>query len=134
VDLSTGPLASFDKPEGCLERQVNRFAALWEVAVLRTSPEVAELAGRPETKPPHDPGRIRPRRPPTRAGWPGVMAIQVEFSPRVEWTRVDKPAVEAPGRCPQLVGAVESEALCRRRRQGVLHVVGRRGHVALDLL
>jgi hypothetical protein len=93
VDVSTGPSMWLDKPEGYLERQVNRSAALWEVATLRTSPEVAERAGRPQATPPHDPGRIRPpRRPPTRSGWLGVMAIRVQFLPRVEWTRVDNSA------------------------------------------
>jgi hypothetical protein len=93
VDVSTDPLMSFDKPEDYLERQVNRSAPLWEVATLRTSSEVAGCAGRPEATPPHDPGRIRPpRRPPTRSGWLGVMAIRVQFLPRVEWTRVDNSA------------------------------------------
>jgi hypothetical protein len=101
VDVSTGPLASFDKPEGYLERQVNRFAALWEVAVLRTSPEVAELAGRHETKPPHDPGRIVVRGDPRlgRAGpgsWPSRWSSRHVSSGRGWTSPLWKPRVGAP--------------------------------------
>jgi aminoglycoside phosphotransferase (APT) family kinase protein len=44
VDVGTGPLASFGKPQGYLERQVNRFADLWQVNTTRSLPGVDKLA------------------------------------------------------------------------------------------
>ncbi|SEO56694.1 phosphotransferase family protein [Trujillonella endophytica] len=45
VDVSTGPLAAFGRPEGYLERQVSRFAGLWDTNTTRVLPEVDRLAG-----------------------------------------------------------------------------------------
>ena len=45
VPVDGGEIATLGHPGGYLERQVNRFAALWEVNSRRTLPEVAELAG-----------------------------------------------------------------------------------------
>jgi aminoglycoside phosphotransferase (APT) family kinase protein len=45
VDVTTGPLHTFGRPGGYLDRQVNRFAALWDVNTTRTLPEVGKLAG-----------------------------------------------------------------------------------------
>jgi len=44
VDVTREPLASFGKAAGYLERQVRRFAGLWEVSSVRHLPEVARLA------------------------------------------------------------------------------------------
>jgi aminoglycoside phosphotransferase (APT) family kinase protein len=44
VDITRGPLASFGKAQGYLERQIRRFAGLWEVNSSRHLPEVARLA------------------------------------------------------------------------------------------
>ncbi|MCQ1985856.1 phosphotransferase family protein [Arthrobacter sp. zg-Y844] len=43
VDVSSGDLASFGKPEGYLQRQVARFSGLWEVNTMRNLPEVARI-------------------------------------------------------------------------------------------
>lgn len=44
VKVTTGELAAFGRPDKYLRRQVDRFAALWEVNTTRTLPQVAELA------------------------------------------------------------------------------------------
>ena len=44
VDVSTGDLAAFGKPNGYLKRQVERFSSLWDVNTLRDLPEVAMLS------------------------------------------------------------------------------------------
>jgi aminoglycoside phosphotransferase (APT) family kinase protein len=44
LDVSAGRLASFGKPQGYLERQVSRFAGLWEVNTTRSLPEVDKLS------------------------------------------------------------------------------------------
>jgi aminoglycoside phosphotransferase (APT) family kinase protein len=44
VDVSIGELKSFGRPEGFLERQLGRFAALWDTTASRTVPEVQILA------------------------------------------------------------------------------------------
>lgn len=44
IDVQRGELATFGRPEGYLQRQVERFAGLWEVNTARTLPQVAELA------------------------------------------------------------------------------------------
>jgi len=44
VDVTTGPIHTFGRPDGFLERQVSRFAALWDVNTTRTLPEVGKLA------------------------------------------------------------------------------------------
>jgi aminoglycoside phosphotransferase (APT) family kinase protein len=44
VDVTTGELAAFGRPEGYLQRQVERFTSLWEVNTTRDLPQVAELA------------------------------------------------------------------------------------------
>ena len=56
VDRVAAGLEGFGKPTGYLERQVRRFAGLWEVNATRDLPQVAELAGwlegnRPESGP-----------------------------------------------------------------------------------
>ena len=43
VEVSTGELASFGRPEGYLRRQVERFSALWDVNASRDLPEVARI-------------------------------------------------------------------------------------------
>lgn len=43
VDVSSGELATFGRPEGYLQRQVERFSALWEVNTTRNLPEVASI-------------------------------------------------------------------------------------------
>ncbi|MCC3272387.1 phosphotransferase family protein [Arthrobacter zhangbolii] len=45
VDVSSGDLAGFGKPEGYLSRQVSRFSSLWEVNTMRTLPDVARIGG-----------------------------------------------------------------------------------------
>ena len=44
VDIASAGLADFGRPDGYLERQVRRFAALWEHNATRELPLVAELA------------------------------------------------------------------------------------------
>jgi aminoglycoside phosphotransferase (APT) family kinase protein len=44
VDVTTGELAAFGRPDGYLRRQVERFASLWEVNTTRDLPQIAELA------------------------------------------------------------------------------------------
>ena len=44
VDIESAGLADFGRPDGYLERQVRRFAALWEHNATRELPLVAELA------------------------------------------------------------------------------------------
>lgn len=44
VDISKPGLAELGKPKGYLERQVHRFASLWEFNSKRDLPEVAEIA------------------------------------------------------------------------------------------
>jgi aminoglycoside phosphotransferase (APT) family kinase protein len=44
VDIESAGLAGFGRPDGYLERQVRRFAALWEVNATRDLPLVGELA------------------------------------------------------------------------------------------
>lgn len=46
VDAAAGPIAGLGRPEGYLERQVRRFAGLWEANTRRGLPLVAELAAR----------------------------------------------------------------------------------------
>jgi aminoglycoside phosphotransferase (APT) family kinase protein len=43
VDVSTGELATFGRPDGYLRRQLERFGALWEVNTTRDLPEVARI-------------------------------------------------------------------------------------------
>lgn len=45
VDVRTEPLTALGRPEGFLERQVSRFARLWEVGTTRDLPAVERLAG-----------------------------------------------------------------------------------------
>jgi aminoglycoside phosphotransferase (APT) family kinase protein len=45
VDVSTGELATFGRPDGYLRRQVQRFSALWDVNTTRNLPEVARIGG-----------------------------------------------------------------------------------------
>ncbi|MFD4324868.1 phosphotransferase family protein [Nocardioides sp. NPDC058538] len=45
IDVAGGELARLGRPEGYLERQVRRFAGLWEVNSRRSLPEVGALAG-----------------------------------------------------------------------------------------
>jgi aminoglycoside phosphotransferase (APT) family kinase protein len=44
IDVTRGELAGLGRPEGYLERQVRRFAGLWEVNSRRALPEVGALA------------------------------------------------------------------------------------------
>jgi aminoglycoside phosphotransferase (APT) family kinase protein len=44
VDIASAGLSDFGRPEGYLERQVRRFAALWEHNATRDLPLVGELA------------------------------------------------------------------------------------------
>ena len=44
VDVADGDLSTFGRPDGYLERQVRRFAGLWEVNTRRDLPDVARLA------------------------------------------------------------------------------------------
>jgi aminoglycoside phosphotransferase (APT) family kinase protein len=44
VNVTHGDLAGFGRAEGYLQRQVDRFAGLWQVNTTRSLPEVAELA------------------------------------------------------------------------------------------
>jgi len=44
VNVTTGELAAFGRPEGYLRRQLERFANLWEVNTTRDLPQVTELA------------------------------------------------------------------------------------------
>jgi aminoglycoside phosphotransferase (APT) family kinase protein len=44
VDVESAGLSGFGRPDGYLERQVRRFAALWEVNATRDLPLVGELA------------------------------------------------------------------------------------------
>lgn len=44
VDVSSGALASLGRPEGYLERQVRRFAGLWDTNTTRSLPQVEQLA------------------------------------------------------------------------------------------
>lgn len=43
VDVSTGELATFGRPDGYLRRQVERFSALWDVNTTRDLPDVARI-------------------------------------------------------------------------------------------
>jgi len=43
VDVSSGELATFGRPDGYLRRQVERFSALWDVNTTRVLPEVVEI-------------------------------------------------------------------------------------------
>jgi aminoglycoside phosphotransferase (APT) family kinase protein len=45
VDVAEAGLADFGRPDGYLERQLRRFAALWEHNATRELPLVGELAG-----------------------------------------------------------------------------------------
>jgi aminoglycoside phosphotransferase (APT) family kinase protein len=45
IDVSHGELASLGRPDGYLQRQVERFGALWEVNTTRSLPEVARIGG-----------------------------------------------------------------------------------------
>lgn len=45
LDVSTGDASTLGRPEGYLERQVERFASLWPKVSRRTMPEVDRLAG-----------------------------------------------------------------------------------------
>jgi aminoglycoside phosphotransferase (APT) family kinase protein len=44
IDVSSGDLATLGRPAGYLERQVRRFAALWDVNATRDVPEVARIS------------------------------------------------------------------------------------------
>lgn len=44
IDVSAGDLAGLGRPDGYLDRQVDRFAGLWDVNTTRDLPEVAMLA------------------------------------------------------------------------------------------
>lgn len=44
IDVTSGDLATLGRPAGYLERQVRRFAGLWDVNSRRTLPAVGELA------------------------------------------------------------------------------------------
>ncbi|MFW6187758.1 MAG: phosphotransferase family protein, partial [Actinomycetota bacterium] len=44
VDVTGGDLAALGRPEGYLERQVKRFAGLWETNTTRDLPQVGKLA------------------------------------------------------------------------------------------
>ena len=46
VDIASAGLSDFGRPDGYLERQVRRFAALWEHNATRELPLVGELANR----------------------------------------------------------------------------------------
>jgi aminoglycoside phosphotransferase (APT) family kinase protein len=55
VDTSHGEIAAIGRPDGYLERQVRRFAGLWEMVATRKLPAVGELAAwleanRPDTQ------------------------------------------------------------------------------------
>ena len=55
VDTSHGDIATIGRPEGYLQRQVARFAGLWEMGATRDLPQVAQLASwlegnRPDTQ------------------------------------------------------------------------------------
>jgi aminoglycoside phosphotransferase (APT) family kinase protein len=43
VDVSSGELAAFGRPEGYARRQVERFSGLWEVNTTRVLPDVARI-------------------------------------------------------------------------------------------
>jgi len=43
VDVSTGELATYGRPDGYLRRQVERFSALWDVNTTRVLPDVAAI-------------------------------------------------------------------------------------------
>jgi aminoglycoside phosphotransferase (APT) family kinase protein len=43
IDVRRGELSTLGRPDGYLQRQVNRFASLWQGATLREIPEVAEI-------------------------------------------------------------------------------------------
>ncbi|MCC3278284.1 phosphotransferase family protein [Arthrobacter sp. zg-Y40] len=45
VDVSSGDLAAFGKPDGYLQRQVARFSGLWDINTTRSLPEVARIGG-----------------------------------------------------------------------------------------
>ena len=45
VDVSTGELATYGRPDGYLRRQVERFSGLWDVNTTRVLPDVAEIGG-----------------------------------------------------------------------------------------
>lgn len=44
IDVTAGDLSTFGRPDGYLERQVARFASLWDVNTTRDLPQVAQLA------------------------------------------------------------------------------------------
>lgn len=55
VDATTGPVSELGRPAGYLQRQVSRFAALWEVNATRDLPGMARFAqwleaNRPESQ------------------------------------------------------------------------------------
>ncbi|MCU6481251.1 phosphotransferase family protein [Arthrobacter sp. A2-55] len=55
VDISHGAVADIGRPDGYLQRQVRRFAGLWELGATRPLPRVGELAewleaNRPDTQ------------------------------------------------------------------------------------
>ena len=55
VNIGRGEIAGIGRPDGYLERQVKRFAALWEMGAARELPQVAGLArwleaNRPDTQ------------------------------------------------------------------------------------
>lgn len=43
VDVASGELAAFGRPEGYLRRQVERFSGLWDVNTTRVLPDVARI-------------------------------------------------------------------------------------------
>ncbi|WP_353813687.1 phosphotransferase family protein [Agromyces sp. SYSU T00266] len=46
IDVTTGPLSGFGRPDGYLERQVSRFRGLWSTVSRRELPLVDEVADR----------------------------------------------------------------------------------------
>ena len=55
VDVSSGELATFGRPDGYLRRQVERFSALWDVNTTRDLPEVVEIGRWLESNMPESP-------------------------------------------------------------------------------
>jgi aminoglycoside phosphotransferase (APT) family kinase protein len=43
IDVTGGPLATFGRPDGYLQRQVERFGALWDVNTTRNLPDVERI-------------------------------------------------------------------------------------------
>ncbi|TDW29455.1 phosphotransferase family protein [Cryobacterium psychrophilum] len=43
IDVNSSPLAAFGRPDGYVQRQVERFGALWDVNATRNLPDVARI-------------------------------------------------------------------------------------------